>query len=114
MARPKGPPWFSSWILEILAVALSFTSLITIFALIGYHDGKPIITWHEVTLNTGVSALSSIARSATALSVTSCLGQFRWIQFKKGPRPLSDFETISGAARGPWGGLRLLWRTRSL
>ena len=101
------------WQFEVNAVLTSIASLIAIVALIAHFDGKPAFQWHRVTLNAIISTLATVAHSMIALSIAPSIGQFRWIAFNKRNRELSEFDSIGSASRGPWGGTKFLFRTKS-
>ena len=112
MAKSQKSIVYDSWFAEILAVVTSLWSLLAIFILLGFYNGKVLFHWHFITINSTVSALATLGRSTTAFSLSSFLGQFKWIWVTERLRPLSEFNLISEVSRGSWGGSRLLLRTK--
>lgn len=100
-----------TWFAEASALCISVCALAGIYGLLKHYNGKPVVAWHQVTLNAAVSTLATLARTLMLLAVASCLGQCKWIWFNKQLEPLPDFELINEAARGPSGASRLLLRT---
>lgn len=105
--------WFVEWwLLELLSwsvAAFSTSAMIAIFALYG---GQPIPRWRfGFTLNGVISLLAEVAISSIRLPTYSALGQWKWIWFSSGPKPMADLELFDSASRGPWGSLFLLFRT---
>ena len=45
-------------------------------------------------------------------AVTECIGQAKWLLFRKRSESLTDFYSIDEASRGPWSAFRLLFRIR--
>ena len=112
--RRKRDRWLESWAPEIVASLISLASVAAIFGCLLAWQGEPIFEWHRVTPNTVVAILATVARIFNGISVSSALGQFKWIWHHQKARPLHDFALIIGATTGPWDSLKLLVRTRSL
>ncbi|KAE9966432.1 hypothetical protein EG328_008916 [Venturia inaequalis] len=71
--------------------------------------GSPLPSWPlSITINALVSVLSSILKSTLLLLVGEAIGQMKWNWFKRGSRPLNDFEVFDSATRGPLGSFWLL------
>lgn len=104
--------WTDTWLLEIIASVLSLLCLGVLVLVFVLADGKPTQVWHGLTLNTLVSILSTAARSAALLSLSSSISQWRWCLFKTQHRSLADFECYDTASRGPFGCLMLIWKTK--
>lgn len=103
--------WPDFWIAECAALSLSSGSILGICWLLYHFDGTPNRKWHDVPLNAAVSTLTTLARGMILMVMASCLGQYKWIWFKQQLRPLTDFELINEASRGPAGSMRLLGET---
>ena len=101
------------WLSEILAALLSLFCMGAILVLLWRYNGKPLGGWSGgITLNTVVSVLSTVAKSALAMAVSASLGQGKWVWFIKRQHPLSEFATFDNASRGPIGSFQLLWLTK--
>lgn len=75
-------------------------------------DGKPMWKWTlPIQPNSLVAVFSTIAKSALLYPLAECLGQLKWVYFKK-PRVLSQMQTFNAACRGPWGATVFLWKTK--
>ena len=103
------------WLTEILALMIGVGCIIALCALLPKYDQQPASQSNEffgvnITLNTLVSILSSLGRAALLFSVAECVSQLKWMWYLKHDRPLADLDIFDGASRGPWGGLKLLWR----
>ncbi|CAG8919328.1 unnamed protein product [Penicillium salamii] len=95
-----------TWFYEIVALLFSAGCYCAIFFVLRAYDGKPSPKFsHGLTLNTIVSVLSTASKSSLIFTVSECIGQLRWIQFKKSPTPLAHIQTYDSASRGPWGAL---------
>lgn len=99
----------SSWTWEILAILVNIASFIALVTTLIVYDGKAVSAWtFFLTLNTIVSILSTVSKTTLLFAVAEAIGQWKWILFAKGYRPLNDFERVDAASRGPWGSARLL------
>ena len=102
-----------TWLVEIFSISLSLISLLVIFIVLAYYNGKVLFSWHKVTINTVISIFATISRMCLMVAVSSALGQWRWNWFSGQSRPLTDFDTLDAASRGAMGSFRLLWTTKS-
>ncbi|KAL1635493.1 hypothetical protein SLS58_010189 [Diplodia intermedia] len=102
----------SLWLPETLAIIFSATSLAALAVLLAVTDGKAIFNWHNVTLNTIVSILSTASKASVLLALSESISQWKWILFGDKMRPLMDFERIDWASRGPLGSLKVLWHCK--
>ncbi|RYP87644.1 hypothetical protein DL769_000467 [Monosporascus sp. CRB-8-3] len=68
--------------------------------LLAVFNGREIFDWNGVTLNAIVSILSVSFKASLTYVIAECIGQWKWILFSQGHRPLIDFETIDEASRG--------------
>ncbi|KAJ9608361.1 hypothetical protein H2200_007349 [Cladophialophora chaetospira] len=103
-----------TWVLEAAALILAIAALVTIIILLSIYNGHSQFHWHGVTLNTIVAILAAVVRVGFVLPVGESLAQWKWLEFSRKPRPLSDFDTIDDASRGSRGSLLLLWKTKGL
>lgn len=101
-----------TWLLETISVLFSALALAVIFALLNHNNQKPIFKWHDLTLNTLVSIFTTIAKTLLMFTVSSCIGQWKYITFSRNRRKLIEFATLDSASRGPKGSFDLLWQTR--
>ncbi|KAL1590270.1 hypothetical protein WHR41_01383 [Cladosporium halotolerans] len=91
-----------TWICEIIAVLFSSACIIAIAAIVYVYDDKPIPRFPSgLTLNTIISILSTSARSAIIMTVSTSLSQLKWCWFKIGPgKRIQDLQTMDDASRG--------------
>lgn len=101
------------WLLELGALLLSLSSLITAAAILASQDGKSVTGWRlPLSLNTVVAVLGAINKGTLAFVVSACIGQHKWNLFKAERGKLALFERFDEASRGPWGSTRLMFETR--
>ncbi|KAK7720578.1 hypothetical protein SLS63_009796 [Diaporthe eres] len=108
----NGNSLLRSWGWEILSVVGSASCLAALVGVLLGFDGKPIFTWHGVTLNAIVSLLSTASKAALLFAVGELVSQWKWILFTDRARPLMDFERIDSASRGLLGSLQLMWNCK--
>ncbi|ROV91664.1 hypothetical protein VMCG_09261 [Cytospora schulzeri] len=108
----RNDPFLGPWTWEATSVIGSALCLAVQISLLAAYDGKPVFTWHGVTLNTIVSVLSTAGKASLLFAVEELVSQWKWILFTDRARPLMDFERIDSASRGPLGSLQLLWNGR--
>lgn len=105
----------SPWTLEVTAAVFSALCISTITLILWSINGKPYEAWQllrtDITPNTLLSIVSTLAKSSLLLTIAAGLGQAKWLHLQK-DRRLADIQAFDEATRGPLGALRLLWRTR--
>ena len=102
-----------SWVFEIVSLLASFLAVAGIAILLAHFDGQPLPEWPlNITLNTLVALLATLANANLAIPIQSGLSQLKWIRFKSGRTPLSDIEVFDDASRGTWGSILLLVKLR--
>lgn len=99
--------------MELWGLAGAVTSFAVMVVLLAVFDGRPILDWNGVTLNAIVSVISVAIKATLTFALAELIGQWKWILFSRGARPLVDFERIDMASRGPLGSLRLLVRMKN-
>ena len=103
------------WLFEVLCMLVGIAAVITLCVILRRYDGNPVpqsntVFGANVTLNTLVSILSTLAKAAFLCAVSECISQLKWSWYSKRQRPLQDLAVFDEASRGAWGGLRLLWK----
>ncbi|KAK8085882.1 hypothetical protein PG997_007153 [Apiospora hydei] len=63
-----------------------------------------------ITINSLVALLTSLSRLAFMVPLVQGMSQLKWVWFSSKPRPLSDFQLYDEASRGPWGGVKILFK----
>ena len=90
-----------TWIAGIFAVA-------TIAILLFYFNNRPTSDWHSnLQPSTIIAALAQFAQAALLVSLTVCIGQFKWFWLQV-ECPSKYLETFDDASRVPHGSLNLL------
>ncbi|KAJ5381158.1 uncharacterized protein N7496_003586 [Penicillium cataractarum] len=101
------------FIWEILAMILSSASLIGIVVVLRCYNHHPQPTWNNLSLNTVISWLSTIAKGCVLFSISEGLGQLKWVWFAQKRRQLSDLRAFDAASRGLTGSAGLIWNLRA-
>ena len=97
------------WIWEPLGLLLSAFALAGMVGLLIYYNGKQQPSWKHLSINTVVSWISTFAKAGAVLSLSSSIGQLKWIQQAEKYRSLKDLALFDSASRGELGALRLLF-----
>ncbi|PPJ54655.1 hypothetical protein CBER1_07664 [Cercospora berteroae] len=97
------------WVLELLGVIISAGALAAIVGILYHYHGTPQPTWRNVSLNTMISWLSTLANVMVLIPVTSGLSQLKWVWFAGKRRTMSDRGYFDSASRGVIGSLALIF-----
>ncbi|KAL4983033.1 hypothetical protein BDW68DRAFT_191649 [Aspergillus falconensis] len=98
----------NEWLFEGMSSLLALGIVIAIACIFSYMD-KPLKDWKSpVSLTTSISILTTAYTPTSMHSVSSFIGQLKWLYFKDEPRQLSHLETFDDASRGVLGSLQLL------
>lgn len=96
------------WTFEIFAALLSLGFLGAIFGILHYGDNKRLSEWKlYISPNALVSFIGTLARACMLFIAAAVISQMKWLYFKQ-DRPLSDFDLLDSASRGPLGSLMVL------
>jgi hypothetical protein len=96
------------WTFEILAALLSLGFLSAIFGILHYGNNKRLSEWKlYISPNALVSFIGTLARACMLFIAATVISQMKWLYFKRN-RPLSDFDLLDSASRGPLGSLMVL------
>ena len=102
-----------SWVFEIVSLLISAAAVAGIIGLLAHFDGRSLPTWPlNITLNTLIALLATLANANLAIPLQSGLSQLKWVRFKAGRAPLTDMEAFDDASRGTWGAMKLLVKAR--
>lgn len=102
-----------SWAFEIVSLLVSAAAVAGIIVVLAHFDSRPLPEWPlNITLNTLIALLSTLANANLAIPLQSGLSQLKWIRFKAGRAPLTDMEAFDDASRGTWGATLLLLKAR--
>jgi hypothetical protein len=98
------------WWWEVFTWLIGSAAFITIVALLIVFGNQPLNHWRlpKIQITTTVAALAQTAVSALIVSVSSCIGQLKWVWFGRN-RPLLDIQGFDDSSRGPAGSSLLLW-----
>ncbi|KAI1121392.1 hypothetical protein F5Y10DRAFT_288501 [Nemania abortiva] len=99
--------WWWWW--EIGGSLLSIISVGLLIPVLTLVDNKPIEAWpYSIRPNSCISVLTTIAKTAMMVPISSCLGQLKWDHFQYHPNPLDHLRFYDDASRGPWGSFVLI------
>lgn len=107
-----------SWLYEFIAICFSVWCLLaSAYLLMTYNYTVLPQIVPGVTLNAVISSLATASKSSLIFVIGECIGQLRWISFRKAafsssPKPLSLAQTYDTASRGPWGSFLMLYHDR--
>jgi len=97
------------WLVELLSCLLSLLTCAAVIIVLTSFDGRPLPNWpYNVTLNSFLALLTTIAKAGLMIPITEALSQLKWVWFAQKRRPLVDFQTFDEASRGLIGGFKLL------
>lgn len=108
LAPPLWSIFEDSWLLEVIALAISAGALCGIYVLLKLYDGNQIPMWGPITLNALISVLSTLASICVLYAANNGISQLKWIWFAEKKQRLADLRTFDKASRGPKGALELL------
>ncbi|KAH8659901.1 hypothetical protein BX600DRAFT_522550 [Xylariales sp. PMI_506] len=107
--RPRRPV-LRIWTLELLSVVFAIAILVAVFAVLAHFNGQQIPQWPlSINLNTIVSILSIMFRTAILFVIVEVFGQLRWSLFRY-PRPLADLQYVERAGNSALSAAHLLLR----
>lgn len=98
-----------SWLLEIGTMLLS-TALLTNLTVGLYElNGRPVAVWPlPITPNALASGLMAFMDACLLLVMSSCMGQLKWINYRRAPRSLAEMQLFDDASRRSFPGTFLL------
>lgn len=93
------------WYLEISSLILSTIVLVCLFYMLFRIDGHPTTYWH-LPMTTGATLAIGVLlfEIFTLFPVSTCVGQLKWIKYKRRPRSLAEIQMYDDASRGSVGG----------
>ncbi|KAK6823461.1 hypothetical protein PG987_013718 [Apiospora arundinis] len=101
------------WYTEFAWLLIGFLGLAGVLAVLGMYDKKPTPRWPlGITINSLIALLTSLSRLAFMVPLVQGMSQLKWVWFSSKPRSLSDFQLYDEASRGPWGGLKILFKLK--
>lgn len=109
LLKHRSPYW--SW--ETLGLATSIASLCASITMLAVYDGAELPHWPlGLTLNACVAVFSVVTKASLMVTVSEAIGQAKWDWYlhTRQPKPLSDFQAIDEASRGPYGSALILIR----
>lgn len=65
----RNDPFLGSWTWEIIFIVGSALCLAVQISLLAAYDGKPIFTWHGITLKSVVSVLSTTGKASLLFAI---------------------------------------------
>lgn len=101
------------WCWELFAAAISLALFAAVVIVLKVYDGHALPELPlGITLNTTVSLIAAVSKTALLLVASTTMSQFKWLWIHKRSRRLQDLQAFDEASRGPWGALTLLQHSR--
>lgn len=101
------------WCWELVAAAISLALFVSVIIVLKVFDGHALPQLPgNITLNTTVSLIAAISKTALLLVASAFMSQFKWLWIHKRSRKLQELQAFDEASRGPWGALTLLQHSR--
>ncbi|KAI0858267.1 hypothetical protein F4860DRAFT_486760 [Xylaria cubensis] len=98
------------WLWEFCGMSLSIGSIIAVIYQAINLDGTLLTDWtSDISPNTVISALVTLAKTSMLLALAEGLSQAKWLYFWNASRALSNVSVYEDASRGPWGSLKFLF-----
>ncbi|RBR20096.1 uncharacterized protein FIESC28_05375 [Fusarium coffeatum] len=110
LSPEKENPAFIQWSLEILVLLFAGAIFMSICLILDHYDDEILPDWEDlyITLNTLISVLATIFRTAIAFVAFEILAQLKWEWLSNCFRPLYHAQAFDAASRGVYGSLRLI------
>lgn len=108
--------WNAWWVGETIAALLSLGCLaVVVWILVDIgSEGKKLSDWGlSWSPNSMVSTFVNASRFLVLFVVAECVGQFGWLYYQGGARPLGELEAFDAASRGPLGSALFVLRMRA-
>lgn len=99
----------ATWILEVVACTFSILALGAVAGVLASANGKVVLAWHGLTLNTIISILATASKLSALFVLGAAIAQSKWAIFSRRPRSLLEFEAVEQAGRGVFGSAMLLF-----
>lgn len=100
-----------TWWLELTACIFSLACFVAIAAVLLFAHNRPLSSWHlDVSPNTVVSFIATVATSSFLFALSEVVSQLKWLHFQNSAHPLLELEHFDSASRGPLGSLNLVRR----
>lgn len=76
--------------------------------ILAVYDGSSLSQWRaDISINTIVSTISTVAMFTLMNPLGAAVGQCKWILFRRSQQPLIYYAHLDAASRGPFGSLKL-------
>ncbi|KAL3460016.1 hypothetical protein BJX64DRAFT_278766 [Aspergillus heterothallicus] len=99
----------NTWFWETLAMLFSLLCFVAIFCILMVFEDKARPDMPRgFTLNAIVSILATASKSSLIYVIGECIGQLKWIWFKRKRDELSQMQLFDSAGRGPLGSLLVI------
>jgi hypothetical protein len=104
------------WWKELVGIFFGVVGMAGLVAILIYvHDqtlSRWTSRWRFVSINGGVAICGTICKIGLGVAVGSCLGQMKWMYFRKQSRPLDHFGLFDTAFDRPWTAMKALAKVR--
>lgn len=99
----------NDWSMESFSWFISVACIVVLVLVLQSYDQKDLSQWpSQFTINSFISALTTIAQMALMMPLSECISQLKWLWFYNSEKTIIDFETFDGASRGLLGCLKFL------
>lgn len=108
-SHPSGYSTFlEEWWWELTTWLLGTVALAGTIAIMCIYDGRPSDHWKSrINFTATINILSQVAQSALMVSVSSSIGQLKWL-WLLAKRSTMDIDRFDSASRGPEGSSKLI------
>ena len=98
------------WLWELASLAVSALAMLAVIITLFKIDDTALSDWaFLIQPNSLISVFMTVFKSALLVPIAECIGQSKWLEFRRGPRPLANLQDFDEASRGPWGSAQLLF-----
>ncbi|KAM7223340.1 Protein of unknown function (DUF3176) domain containing protein [Rhypophila decipiens] len=96
------------WAPELMAVVFAILVLLAIVILLAVRKDREQPAWPSLlNINTLLSILTTLFKTALLFPVVEGIGELKWIRFSI-PHPVRDIDRWDAATRSPWGSFKLI------
>ena len=101
------------WLWEVAGLLGSGIALAAVVVLLKHFDQHEQPDWNDISLNTVVSWLSTVAKLLALIPLSKSLGQLKWTWLARNEKSMADLAAFDSASRGAVGACQLLWTTKA-
>lgn len=104
--------FLKEWWWEVVTWLIGSAAFVAIITLLIVFRNQPLDHWKlpHIQITTTIAALAQTAMATLIVSVSSCIGQLKWVWLGRS-RPLVSVQEYDDSSRGPAGSSLLLWNS---